>query len=571
MFSSIINKIKEVFRKMIGFKTIEDTLNINAVLSTKMIDAIELWDDMYKDNPYWVHEPTFDNPSRVVSLGLPSFIASEKARMATLEMKSEITSPNPLSKVNDRNTKDMVNNDHINNMESLVKTSPRVKFLNDTYQKKILNKLRPKLEYGIATGGLVIKPYPVLLPKEVNGVKARIDIDFIPAGNFVPLAFNVNGDITKAAFIQTKVDGDSVYRRLELHELIDGCMVRVKNSAFVSKNVSSLNIGEDNELGKPIALTEVPEWSDLEPEVVIDNVDRLLFAYFKMPEANTVDPSSPLGMSGYGRAVKLIRDADEQYSRLLWEFEATEAAIDIDRDALQPYKDANNVIHSIRPALQNRLFRKIDLGDDNTYEPFLPQIRDASIINGLNTILTRIEDTCALSRGTLSTVTIEATTAEELKILRQRSYSVNADIQKTLENTLKDVIYIMDIYCTLYNIVPEAEYEVSFEWDDSILVDTNEELGKRLSLVQNGVYSKQELRMWYFGETEEQAKQALKIIEDENKKSILENAKLQQEAGMILQSLQNSTRDQQQLNGRKDNAPNNAINNSANNGNTGKM
>ena len=77
--------------------------------------------------------------------------------------------------------------------------------------------------------------------------------------------------------------------------------------------------------------------------------------------------------------------------------------------------------------------------------------------------------------------------------------------------------------------------------------------------------------MWYFGETEEQAKQALKIIEDENKKSILENAKLQQEAGMILQSLQNSTRDQQQLNGRKDNAPNNAINNSANNGNTGKM
>ena len=91
MFSSIINKIKEVFRKMIGFKTIEDTLNINAVLSTKMIDAIELWDDMYKDNPYWVHEPTFDNPARVVSLGLPSFIASEKARMATLEMKSEIT------------------------------------------------------------------------------------------------------------------------------------------------------------------------------------------------------------------------------------------------------------------------------------------------------------------------------------------------------------------------------------------------------------------------------------------------------------------------------------------------
>ena len=269
-----------------------------------------------------------------------------------------------------------------------------------------------------------------------------------------------------------------------------------------------------------------------------------------MPEANTVDPSSPLGMSGYGRAVDLIRDADEQYSRLLWEFEATEAAIDVDRDALKPYEDASGATHTIRPDLQNRLFRKLDLGNDDLYQPYLPSIRDASLINGLNTILTRIEDVCALSRGTISTSNVEATTATELKILRQRSYSMNADIQKTLEGTLRDVIKIMDIYCTLYKIVPEADYEVSFEWDDSILVDTAEEMSKRVTLIANGIYSKTEFRMWYFGETEAQARQALKIIEDENKKSIMENAKLQQEAGMIVQAINNNTHNQQVENGR---------------------
>lgn len=551
MFSNLWNKIKEILRKMLQNRTIEQTLHVTPVISDDMIDAIELWDDMYKGHAPWIKEPTFADPVKVVSLGLPSFIASEKARMATLEMKSEITSPNPASLVKDRNTEEIVDEDHLDVFESEIEPSPRVKFLNKTYQEKILTRLRPNLEYGIATGGMVIKPYVVLLDNEVDDVKAKIEVDFVSADNFIPLAFAVNGDIIKAAFVQTKVDTEAIYRRLEVHELVDGDKCVVQNKAFMTKNVSHDNIYE-TDLGQEIPLTSVSEWKDIAPEVTIENVDKLLFSYFKMPEANTVDPMSPLGMSGYGRAVHLIKDADEQYSRLLWEFEATEAAIDIDRDALRPYTDSEGVTHSIRPSLQERLFRRLDLGNDEAYNPFLPEIRDVSLINGLNTILTRIEDVCALSRGTISTTNVEATTATELRILKQRSYSVNSDIQKALEKTLRDTISIMDIYCTLYKIVPEADYEVSYEWDDSILVDASEEMSKRVTLIANGIYSKTEFRMWYFGETEEQARQALKIIEDENKKAIMANAKLQQEAGFVVQALNNNTHNQQVENGRKD-------------------
>ena len=35
------------------------------------------------------------------------------------------------------------------------------------------------------------------------------------------------------------------------------------------------------------------------------------------------------------------------------------------------------------------------------------------------------------------------------------------------------------------------------------------ELNKRITLMQNGITSKLETRMWYFGETERQAKEAL--------------------------------------------------------------
>ena len=170
--------------------------------------------------------------------------------------------------------------------------------------------------------------------------------------------------------------------------------------------------------------------------------------------------------------------------------------------------------------LQERLYRKIDLGSSSdTYQPFAPSLRDTNYINGLNTVLMRIEDTCGISRGTLSDAADVARTATELRILKQRSYQTNQDIQKAIEAALRDTIYIMNVYADLYNITPKGDYDVSFEWDDSIMVDAGEELEKRMLLMQNGLASKVEIRMWYFGETERQAREVLAQIEQEQQQN----------------------------------------------------
>lgn len=586
MWQTLWNKIKEVIRKMLPSKTIEQTLHVVPIMSSKMATQLQLWDDMYKNEAPWLHMPSqgdTNNPVKIVSLGLPAMIASEKARMAVLEMKSEITVPMKEIEVEvPDETKKQLNtlfnasnkgneNTNINNKEDEkdskneektllnknigtnqagqksqdgnIKPEPedeptkkeiqkkpvsapdRAEWLNEAYQEKIINKLRPQLEYGIAKGGLVIKPYIHIKKVMENGKeveKTDLEVEFIQADGFYPLAFNGSGDITEAAFVQTKIDKNTIYRRLE-HHILEGTTVTVRNRAFASQNTQTQINMNDTELGKEIPLNSVPEWADLKPETKIQNVDRLLFAYFKMPEANTIDTLSPLGVSGYARAVDQIREADYQFSRMLWEFEATEAAIDVDRDALMDVRDNKGKYHYVNATLQQRLFRPIDLGESNTYQPYLPSIRDVSIINGLNNILMRIEDICALSRGTLSDVSAEARTATELKILKQRSYQANASIQNALEHALKDVVYVMNVYATLYKIVPEGEYEASFEWDDSILVDVESELGKRITLMQNGLSSKLEVRMWYFGETEEQAREALAKVKEESVQSMEEN------------------------------------------------
>lgn len=582
-FSQIIAKLKEVFAKMIGTKSIENVLHVTPIVSEKMGNAIELWEAMYKGQSPWIKPATYDDPAVVESLGIPQLIASEKARTALLEFKSEITTPmkevetkredagdniverfkseTDTQTVNSTsNTENSEDNASSNATEQynqysryntsqfhpqatvkeLVPKGPteRAEYLNKTYQKKVVTKLRKQIEYGVALGGLVIKPYVILNDTDkkksdksdstlvMNNKldKADIEFDFVYANNFYPLAFNGSGDITEAAFIQRKVDKDIVYNRLEHHKY-ENHTVTVINMAF--KSTSSLN--NENDLGQQIPLTSVPEWADIQPSITIENVDRLMFAYFKMPEANTIDIYSPLGVSGFDKAKHLIEQADRQYSRLLWEYEGGELAIDIDRDALRDtvVRDGNGNIHTVgrMARLQQRLFRNMELGlDGDTYNQYAPTLRDASYIAGLNTILTRIEDITGLSRGTISDVTVtEARTATELRILKQRSYQTNADIQRAIQNCLDDLIYVMNCLCELYDITPTGEYEVSYEWDDSILVDVNEELGKRITLMQNGLMSKKEVRMWYMGETEKQAREALLEVQEENRVAVEDN------------------------------------------------
>ena len=588
LWQSILSKIQKGLSKMLGANTIESKLNVTVAISSEMEKAINLWNAMYKNKAPWLHEPDENDPIRIVSLGLPAMIASEKARTALIEFKSDITTPTETVEVPNpdfKNPPDTKINEWGEEVPILVsptieKDQPktdtaRAEFLNKQYTK-LKQHLRTQLEYGVALGGLIIKPYYTEMtisdeqeeaqeqqqeqPKKTNEqlkneaidrgafpgkqapeeaeagqeqnteemaqqqqvkkgpkVVPSIEYDFIRADCFYPLAFDANGNITEAAFVQPKVDKQYVYRRLEYHKW-ENNKLTIINKCYRSSNTAAIENDSQGDFGKEVPLTEIPEWATLTPEIVINDVIKPLFAYFKMPDANVIDMTSPLGISGYARAISLIKDADMQYSRLLWEYEAGEMALNVDRDAFQWMADSENTDRgkSKLGSGQQRLYRQLDVNKEELFEPFAPSLRDANYVQGLNTILMRIEDVTGLSRGTLSDASSEAKTATELKILKQRSFQSNQDVQKALENALKDAIYATNALCDLYNITPPGLYDVNFEWDDSILVDVNEELNKRMALMQQGLMSKLELRQWYFGETERQAKEALDKIGQES-------------------------------------------------------
>lgn len=453
---------KNIWEKI---KTVLNGNKITIPKDTAIQKAISLWSDMYKDNAPWLSDS-------VHSLGIAALIASEKARLATIEMDIKITGD-----------------------------SERADFIRNAFTQ-VVSTIRAQLEYGIALGSLIIKPY---VTKGING-KYVIKIGYVTADNFFPISFSPDGDMTSVGFIDKVVKDNVTYTKIEVHTL-EGTTLTVENLCFSSKTGTSSNY-----FGTPVPLSTVPEWSELEQSVTIVDIDTPLYAWFRNPEANTLQIGSRCGASGFSRAVDLIKQADLMYSNLLWEFEGGQLAIDVDCTAFNHMKDPRGKDISKLPKLQERLYRRnLDLGDGDLYQIFSPPLRDVSIINGLNNILIHIEDATSLARGTISEVAIsEARTATELKILKQRAYAANADIQKQLEETFKTVIRIIDKYCDLYEICPKGSFEVAYHWDDSILVDKDAERQLDMIDVEKQILSRVEYRMKWYGETEAQAQEAIK-------------------------------------------------------------
>ncbi|MBR5236162.1 MAG: phage portal protein [Clostridia bacterium] len=440
-------------------KSIENALGREVLISEDMCEAMTLWDKMYRNKPSWLQKDA-------KSMNLPSAIASELACQATLDFKSTISG------------------------------SRRAEILNDEVYQNVIFDIRRWTELACALGGVVFKPYPD---------RNRLAVEYVQAHRFFPLAVDSRGEIVSAVFLDRFKRNGRVYSRLEEH-ILDHQGVTVTNRAFIGGGFWGL--------GKQIPLKDIPEWANLAESVTLPGVTKPLFAYFKMPMANAVDPSSPMGASAYARSTDMIREADLQFSRLLWEYEGGELAIDASVDALLLENGDMKM-----PALNRRLFRALDLdaGDSDLYSVFAPALRDNSYLSGLNEILIRVEDLCGLARGTVSNTNNVARTATELQLLRQRSYSTVSDIQKSLQRALGQLVEGLDKLATVFALLPPGKCEVTFEFDDSIVTDRSTQFEEMQKLVNQGVLQKWEFRTWYLGETEEQAK--ARILESEQKEA----------------------------------------------------
>lgn len=461
---AVADFLRKAWNKLIPKSNIEKQFNITVATSTIMENAIELWGRMYENNPPWR-----GGEARVIPLNLPSAISEELARLILTEFNLSLEG------------------------------SPRAEYLDKQLKENLIN-ISDHMELYCAKGGICLKPY-------VSG--NTINIDFTQADRFFPTAYNSSKEITGAIFVDSKRVGEYVYTRLESHNLV-GTDYTIINKAFRSERLSSQT--EENSLDylrveypymTPVPLTEVEEWSSLSEEpVVINNVEKPLFVYIKVPRANNLDSYSPLGVSVFSRAIEVIEQADKQFTRILWEYEATEAAIHAGEGLFDTDKKGKPIL----PSGRERLYRALDIsGNESFLEEYAPQIRDSALFSGLNKYFQRIEFLCGLSYGTISDPQQIEKTAEEIRHSKQRSFTVVSRMQNAWDLGFDRLIYAMEVLCTLYGLAPEGTVEKTATWGDGILEDIDVEYQRRWSMVLAGKLKIEKFYAWYFGCSEEDA------------------------------------------------------------------
>lgn len=457
----IVDWIRKLFggklnRKTTPTGTIEKEFGVYPAVSRKMDENINLWYMMYTNHPPW---ETCD----VRPLGIPTAIGRELARYALMEFSVTVSG------------------------------GERANFLNQ--QMELAANDFPKiLEWGLCLGGVALKPYP-----DESG---RILVD-VSTTAFTPTKFDGTGKVIGGVFkSQPLRQGDNWFVRMEYHDFQtrdDGSTVYViENKAFSSDQSGSI--------GGPVDLHSVDEWSNLSEREFFGELDRPLFAYFKPPSANNVEPESQLGISVYaGATVDLIHQADEQWQMIQWEYKSSKKKIFADGVDAEQFNDD---IFVVGPFSNSGDF----------FQVFSPEIHDDQFYKGYQNILKQIEFNVGLSYGTISDPQTVERTATEILAAKHRQRVTEGAIQKAFQAALEDLLYAMDVWCGFEKLAPSGTYKAEYNWGDCVLDDPDtrrQDMAMDASLVNQRLMSRTAYVMKWNKVDEATAKKMIAEIDSE--------------------------------------------------------
>lgn len=344
--------------------------------------------------------------------------------------------------------------------------------------------MRDKVEDACCLGGIMLKP---------NGAPGQACVDYITPDNFLVTATNSNGDILGCVFFDYSSKGDTSYVRLE-YQRFEGDKYLISNKAY--------KLTANGSIHHEIALSKVDAWADIEPEASIDNIDKTLFAYFKMPYNNVIDPTSPLGVPVFYNAINELRDLDIAWSRKGDEVEDSKHMLIVGASAQMSSKQQKITLP--------RFVKSLDLGGsgplDEPVHEHVATMLTGNRIEDINSILSMISTKAGFSQGAFvldrKTGMVTATQVESDD---RETIETIKEMRDNLKDALEHLVYAVSKYADLYDYAPVGEYDVSFSFGD-LTYSYDEDRARHWQYVQAGKYPLYRYYMKFEGMSEEEAR-----------------------------------------------------------------
>ena len=338
----------------------------------------------------------------------------------------------------------------------------RVELLDNTTQS-MWKKAKKIVSMGFGYGGVIIVPY-------VKG--GKIFYSVVPQ-NRLTIDMTEGENITGATVLAEKktirgtLGTEKVYMRWTNYKVEN-------NTITITQQFSD---GDGNKIPAP------DFWKNILEVQVIQGVDRVLFGYIKSPVNNRKAADNYGVPITYG-CDSTIAEIKETMKELFREYKLKEAFVVADTTMFNG-KDA-------LPA--NGLFKKVDSGEDSFWEVFDPAFRPYT--DRLEELYRRLEHEIGTSAGILSEVNTQNATATEIKRSMYDTFTIVDDMRSNVEKAMQDFLYSANVLANAYNLSAQGEYEVNFDWDYSLLEDSQETFSQLMAAQSKGIVSDAEVRQW---------------------------------------------------------------------------
>lgn len=344
-----------------------------------------------------------------------------------------------------------------------------------------------EITFALGTGALV-----EYLDKE------KVTIDYIRADMIYPLSWD-NGDVTECAFGSVRViDGKEVLY-LQIHRLGDAEQGENPELYYIENKY--IDREEAVELRVPDGVLPL----------VPTGYDRPLFQIITPNICNNIDLDSPLGVSVYANAIDQLKGCDLVYDSYMNEFvlgrkrilvPITFAKMQMEKDGVTaPSFDPSDTVYYQMPGDRNS-----DLKLTEVDMSIRANEHELAIQRGLDVLALKT----GLGTGRHQFDSSGVKTATE----------VISDKSDLYQNRQKNAIIVNSaLICMVQAIAfldAGKEVEVSIDFDDSIIEDTNTTIEKNIKLVQAGLRSKLKAIMEINKCTEEEALKELERIAGDN-------------------------------------------------------
>ena len=432
---------------------------VELIRSDKMDNAIKAWDAVSTGLPPWLN-----GQDDVETVNMAKHIADTRAKLIVLDLGIAISGD-----------------------------GPRAECLQEICNS-LLRRLPEHVSDALRMGGMMMK---------WNGK----NWDFILPGDFGITKVDSNNEITGAIFAEHLAHGWEHFTRLEYHRF-DGETYIISNKAFKNRASADGNYT----LGYEIPITIVPEWAEMEPETHIENLKRPMFAYFRLPGANQIDTTSPLGVSCFANAITELKAIDVAISRKNGEVEDSKHITFVNQSLV---KFAGS--HGMELPRFVKGLSVDDMKGEAIHE-HVPTMLTDNRIKDINFDLSMAGVKCGFSEGVfvldgqtgmITATQVEADDRDTIQTIKNDRDALQIAVEQALQGA--------DAMVTLLGLAPLGECETAFSFGD-ITYNYEEDKANWKSYAAQGWIPK-----WlYFVKFEGMSEEEAKVLVEEAEKANME-------------------------------------------------